>query len=383
MKLWKPKPAPVDATAQPAAGAGPSTIGAMNARHLPPGTRAGAVVVGVVLLGAGYYAYSSVANDKRDEAAAREARFRSVIPTDVPVPKFETVRPERKEGPTQLASIAPLGLIENDRDWNPPPQAESGPFTPAPAKKEKTPLEEMLASPLAKGNPPNDDRQAGQAGAGAPSGRVPGGAAGLNAAKLTEAHARVIGSPEYVVKEGTEVPCITTTRIVSTKPGMVKCVLEAPVWTMTGAMIALDRGTELVGWYEADMTQGQERLGIVWTLATTPKYVEVDLNSPGTGPLGEAGVGGHVDRHFWERFGGAFMVTLIGGIGDAIGNSTSASGTPVVIGGAGESASSAAARVLENTINIRPTLTLNHGERIMVMTARKLNFKSVYELGLR
>ena len=42
---------------------------------------------------------------------------------------------------------------------------------------------------------------------------------------------------------------------------------------------------------------------MVWDRVRTPGGVVVDIASPETGPLGQAGLGGHIDNHYWERVG--------------------------------------------------------------------------------
>jgi type IV secretion system protein VirB10 len=37
----------------------------------------------------------------------------------------------------------------------------------------------------------------------------------------------------------------------------------------------------------------------------------VDIASPGTGPLGQAGLGGQIDNHYWERVGIPVLMSAV------------------------------------------------------------------------
>jgi type IV secretion system protein VirB10 len=124
--------------------------------------------------------------------------------------------------------------------------------------------------------------------------------------------------------------------------------------------------------------QGSARVFVLWTEARTPVGVVVPLASPGTDELGRAGLPGAVNRHFWERFGAAILVSVIdGAVQGAVQSSRSGSGT-VVVNPSGSQ--EVMAEALKGTINIPPTVTKQQGDRIQVLVARDLDFRSVYEL---
>src|SRR5690606_9960025 len=54
------------------------------------------------------------------------------------------------------------------------------------------------------------------------------------------------------------------------------------------------------------------RIFIVWTRLITPQN-SLPLSSPGIDALGAAGMrADHIDRHFWQMFGSASLLSLIG-----------------------------------------------------------------------
>lgn len=212
-------------------------------------------------------------------------------------------------------------------------------------------------------------------------------AAKLRPTVLTGATASVIKNPDMMVTEGTLIPCILQTAIDTQLAGFVTCVVPVDVRGTTGNVVLLDRGTKIVGQIQSGLVQGQERVFVLWTRAETPKHVVISLNAPGADELGRSGLPGAVDNHWWERFGGALMLTLVQGslnAGTALaannGNSGSSEAALGFVYGAQSSGQQVANTALENTINIPPTLRKNQGDTVTVFVAQDLDFGSVYGL---
>ena len=145
-----------------------------------------------------------------------------------------------------------------------------------------------------------------------------------------------------------------------------------------GQVVLLERGTKLVGETRGQVQQGSARVFVLWDEARTPTGVIVPLASPGADELGRSGLPGNVDRHFWERFGAAILVSIIdGGAQAAVQSSRGNSGT-VIVNPSGTQ--DVMTEVLKGTINIPPTVVKHQGDRIQVLVARDLDFRSVYEL---
>jgi len=201
--------------------------------------------------------------------------------------------------------------------------------------------------------------------------------------------ASVLQNPDMVITEGTMIPCVLQTAIDSTLPGLVTCVVPIDIRGSTGNVVLLDRGTKIVGQIQTGLLQGQNRVFVDWTRAETPDHVIVTLNSPGSDDLGRAGLAGAVNNHFWERFGGALMLTLVqGGLdaatieaaGQGNSNSTSQQAGLGFVYAAQSNGQSVANTALENTINIAPTLSKNQGDTVSLIVAHDLDFSNVYEL---
>jgi type IV secretion system protein VirB10 len=182
----------------------------------------------------------------------------------------------------------------------------------------------------------------------------------------------------FLLPRGAFLDCTLETAIDSTLPGMTTCVTAADTFSADGKVVLLERGTKLVGETRGQLQQGQARLFVLWTQARTPGGVLVPLDSPGTDELGRAGVGGEVQRHFWQRFGAAVLISVIeGGIQAGV-QATSHSNGTVIYAPAGSQ--DVLTETLKDSAQIAPTLTKANGERIEVLVARDVDFRTVYEL---
>ena len=117
-------------------------------------------------------------------------------------------------------------------------------------------------------------------------------------------------------------------------------------------------------------------------------FMDIDQLQPGVGAghgvtleelfaadaLGRAGFDGAVDRHFWDRFGGALLLSLVDdGAYAAFGSGDDARATARL-------PSDAAAAALQGSVDIPATLRKMQGSEVSIFVARDLDFRSVYRL---
>lgn len=211
--------------------------------------------------------------------------------------------------------------------------------------------------------------------------------ANLAATKTERASAGTMGQ-RLMVPKGRSIDCALTMRLISDVSGLASCVLSSNVYSADGSVVLLERGSEAEGEYGSTMLQGQKRLFVVWTRIRTPKGVTIELNSPAADELGTSGLPGYVDNHWWERIGAAFMLSIVQDAiaftvahegGKASGSlGTTTTGSP--LDNTQTTSNRIAEQVLSNSINIKPTLYKNQGERGSIYVARDLDFSTVYEL---
>jgi len=117
---------------------------------------------------------------------------------------------------------------------------------------------------------------------------------------------------------------------------------------------------------------------VLWSEARTPTGIIVPLASPGADELGRAGLPGEVNRHFWQRFGAAMLVSVIDGAVQTAVQSSSKDGGTVIYNPSGSQG--VTTEVLKSTVNVPPTIVKPQGDRIAVLVARDLDFAAVYAL---
>lgn len=199
--------------------------------------------------------------------------------------------------------------------------------------------------------------------------------------KITTVKARQQTNTKFKIFQGKTIPAVLETAVNSNLPGMVRAIINEDVYSETGTNVLLPKGTRLVGQYNSQLTMGQTRIYIVWTRAITPYNIDIAIGSPNTNALGEVGMDGLVDNHFWKVFGTSMLLSVLGATASEIGvrngnSDVGVYGNPyqtAVTQGMLNSSNS----VLQTNVNIQPTIHVAQGSIIKVLVARDLDFSSV------
>lgn len=296
--------------------------------------------------------------------------LREVAPDEPAVrPLMQSVDPEphgsisSADHPT-LASEAPKSASDLDRER----RLAGAAFTMPSGSPPSAPSPMTLASAMSASSLPR-----------APSGPETEGLSSLLHPTPTPAEAaQVVPTMRMLLPKGAFIDCTLETAIDSSLPGMTTCVTATDTFGVDGKVVLLERGTKLVGEIRGQVQQGAARLFVLWIEARTPAGVVVQLASPGTDELGRGGLAGTVDRHFWQRFGAAVLVSVIDGGVQAALQSANRGGGAVIYDPSGTQG--VMTEILKGTINLSPTVTKKQGDRIQVLVARDLDFRSVYDL---
>ena len=189
------------------------------------------------------------------------------------------------------------------------------------------------------------------------------------------------GDRTLLLTRGTTIPCVLVTKIVTDHAGLTKCQATKDVWSANGKTVLIERGSVFLGEQTAAMLQGQARVAVRWTQVETPKGVLVDIDSPSAGKLGASGNAAWVNYHFWQRFGGSIMVSMIGDFSKGLSKriSRKSGSNDFTLEETGDNMDEIAAEAIRNSINIPPTGTINQGTLLNIMVARDVDFSSVYE----
>ena len=214
-----------------------------------------------------------------------------------------------------------------------------------------------------------------------PTGGLFGGQ--LHASATPRVAASTLGNRSLTLPKGTAFTCALKTKVISAASGFVGCQVLRNVFSADGRVLLIERGSHMDGEYRvASFRSGTVRIPVLWTRIRTPNGVTVDIDSPGTGQLGESGVDGYVDNRWVERIGAALLLSLINdSVQFVLQNQTdNSSGDTIILPSTTSSTNKLAEKVLENTINIPPLIYQNQGGIVGIYVARDVDFSSVYEL---
>jgi type IV secretion system protein VirB10 len=195
--------------------------------------------------------------------------------------------------------------------------------------------------------------------------------------------ASMLGNRSLTLPKGTAFTCALKTKVISATSGLVGCQVQRNVFSDDGRVLLIERGSHMDGEYRiGSVKPGTVRIPVLWTRIRTPSGVTVDIDSPGTGQLGESGIDGYVDNRWGERIGAAMLLSLIDDSVKLViqnqANETQAN--TVVLPSTTANTSKLAEKVLDSTINIPPLIYQNQGGIVGIYVARDVDFSSVYEL---
>ena len=184
------------------------------------------------------------------------------------------------------------------------------------------------------------------------------------------------------------IPCSMMRRFVSDVGGQISCLIGEDVYSANHYVKLLPAGTVARGFYRTGALQhGRSRMFVIWTELRTPEPGSLQIplvDTEATGPLGEAGISGWIDTHFWERFGNALMLSTVQDVAAAASDSAPGKDRNTdYTENTRAAASEMAKTALENSINIPPTMYLNQGDVLGIMTGTDIDFSSVYQLRLK
>jgi type IV secretion system protein VirB10 len=351
----------------------------------PSTAKRGLIVVLVLLVlalaaAAGYWKYTK--NRARIEAEDKQKNLQlsSAVPartfTDPP-----TRSPASGPGPAAAVPVVPAAS-----PGAAPPLPGSGVAGTGTAASRPPQVLDKAGSPLMVGdaNPakpvkpsesdPSNDQMppAGQGGM----------SALLSSTRAPSRMAGTLGNRNFILAKGGFINCALQTKLDSTVPGMTACVVTRNIYSDNNKVLLIERGSTVTGEYQSNLRQGMARIFVLWSRIKTPNGITIALDSPGSDALGGAGVPGYVDNHFWQRFGGALMLSLVDDVARGLTSNGSGSGGQqnFNLGSTGDATQNMAAEALKNTINIPPTLYKNQGEEVGIYVARDLNFSGVYDV---
>lgn len=192
---------------------------------------------------------------------------------------------------------------------------------------------------------------------------------------VSQASAARLKDRNFILAKGAFINCVLKTKLDSSVAGMSSCIVTRDIYSDNGKVVLIEKGAEVTGEYRSKLNRGVSRIFVLWNRIKSPLGVVINIDSPATDSLGGSGLPGFIDTHFWQRFGGALLLSLVD---DIAANIAANSNDGTIINSTSENSSSGAEIALENSIDIPPTLHINHGAKVGIYVARDLDFSSVY-----
>ena len=330
-----------------------------------------AVVVAALVAGCGVFVAATWRGPRPHAATPPEQPARQVVPFE-PLASAPTLANPGNGAPT----LEPAGPGE-------PSQTPTGAIPPPNAAAEARALQASIRSaPLIAYS---RDGASAAAPTPSPSYAVPAIETAANPATeldhlrqgsaIGQARATRLPDRNFLIIAGAAIPCLLQTAMDTATPGYVSCLIPRDVLSDNGAVVLMEKGTKVLGEYRSTLKQGQSRLFVLWTRAVTPAGVAIRLESPAADSLGRAGFDGNLDTHFWDRFGGALLLSIVDSGSYALAGPNG--------GDAARVPSDAAAVALQNSVNIPPSLRKAQGSEVSIFVAQDFDFSGVYGLKAR
>jgi type IV secretion system protein TrbI len=189
----------------------------------------------------------------------------------------------------------------------------------------------------------------------------------------------------YELKRGSVIPATLITGINSDLPGRITAQVSQNVYdSATGQYLLIPQGSKLLGRYDSKVSFGQSRVLVIWTDIVFRNGSTLQIGGmAGTDAAGYGGFADQVDNHFFQTFGSAILVALIGAGTEMImpQDTTSLSVQNDAENSARESFAQTFGEMskqsLEKNMNVQPTLQIRPGYLFNVLVDQDIVFPNV------
>jgi len=188
----------------------------------------------------------------------------------------------------------------------------------------------------------------------------------------TEVNIDTASGQPYVIYEGLTLDTVLMNRLDGDAVGPVKVLVSNPVYSHDHQHVLIPEGTIVLGEARKIGASGfgqQRRIAVVFHRMIMPDGYSVDLDQfHGLDQIGEEGLKDKVNNHYLQIFGTSIALGVIAGAGEiaAGGNQLNSSGSQQFTNGAAASVSNSATTIMDQFIQIPPTITIREGHRVKV-----------------
>lgn len=188
---------------------------------------------------------------------------------------------------------------------------------------------------------------------------------------------------EYLLFEGTDIPIALQRAVNSDLPGTISAMVTEDIYDSVSHRYRLiPAGTRLNGSYNSDVIPGQTRVLMAFARMIYPSGATVRLGAMQANDIsGASGVAANVDNHFFKMFGSSLVIGAValaaaprnGGATNLTINMGGGSGSGSAMGNMGSQVlADTVKRILDRNTNIKPTLSLEKGEELVLTTTRDM-----------
>ena len=210
-----------------------------------------------------------------------------------------------------------------------------------------------------------------------------------------------VGDMSSLIAQGKIIDAVIETAINTDFTGKIRAMITRDIYSESGKIILIPKGSRVIGEYDTGVTYGQDRVTLVWNRIIRPDGIDIAVDSPGVDALGRAGAEALVDNKYFQVLANALMVSSVnvlwtkmiddkfgteGGSNVTIEKYTTADGTPSIysestnvmddaVRQAADDVKGTLDAITQNTKNaMKPTLTVDQGSKIKIFVNRDIIF---------
>lgn len=203
---------------------------------------------------------------------------------------------------------------------------------------------------------------------------LPSRASGTAGGANVSPHRIEAAASPWLVTSGSVIAASLVTGLNSELPGIVIAQVSENVFdSVTGRTLLIPQGARLIGRYESNTSYSQQRAFVFWQRIIWPDGSSLTLeDAPASDPSGYAGIRDRVDAHGWQLIKGVALSTLLG-VGTELGTGNGESElVRAMREAAQQSGERAGDRLVERSLDIRPTMVVRPGWPVRVLVHRDL-----------
>lgn len=197
---------------------------------------------------------------------------------------------------------------------------------------------------------------------------------------------------QTVVMAGTTIPAILQTKIVSNLPGTIVARVSSDVYdSLTGRTLLIPRGSSLIGQYNSQTVYGDTSIQVKFIRLIRPDGSSIILpNQPGTDADGVSGLSDQLDNHWGQLIGASALATIFNipaVASEVVQQSNNVNcqtidgqtqcfpnygqyATSSALQSIGQMSSQVGGKLVDRSMDIKPTITINTGKRFAVMVTK-------------